>query len=392
MKLNDRTVTAAKPVLPAGKSEAIIFDEDIPGFGLRLRDGGSRARIFQYSRDDHTRRMTLGKYPKLTAQAAREMVRPLIHQVGLGRDPAHEKQEVRAHKETFGEAVAAYLKAKASELRPRTLDESKRYLNGYARGLHTRPLVNVTQADIATLLTKLALEKGSVSANRVRATIGALFNWAAKQGKVQANPTAFTEKRAEQSRDRVLSDRELAAIWNAVPDGDFGAIVKLLILSGQRRNEIGELRWSEIDLASDLITLPADRVKNGKQHIIPISGPMHTILGSRPRMLGRDYVFGRAVGFSNWGAAKAALDSRLPKSFQPWRLHDLRRTAVTGMAELGIAPHIIEAVVNHLSGHKSGIAGVYNKANYAGERREALERWGAHITALVAAKSNAVAA
>jgi integrase len=392
MKLNDRTVTPNKPELPNGKTEAIIFDEDIPGFGLRLREGGSRVWVFQYSRDDHTRRMTLGKWPKLSAQAAREMVRPLIHQVGLGRDPANEKQEARAHKETFGETVAVYLKIKASELRPRTLDEFQRYLSGYARSLHSRPLVAVTQVEIADLLTKIAEDRGVVTANRVRADICSLFNWAAKRGTVQANPAAFTEKRPERSRDRVLSDRELATIWNALPDGDFGQIIKLLMLSGQRRSEIGGLRWSEIDMANGVINLPADRIKNGRPHTIPISKPMQAILQSQPRTLGRDYVFGRGNGFSNWSAAKLALDACLPDGMHPWTLHDLRRSAVTGMAELGIAPHIIEATVNHLSGHKGGVAGVYNRANYAAERREALERWSAHVTALVSAKSSAVAA
>lgn len=374
MKLNDRTVTGNKPGLPAGKTEAIIFDEDIPGFGLRLREGGSRAWIFQYSRDSRTRRMTLGKYPKLTAQAARDMVRPLVHQVGLGRDPAHEKHEARAHKETFGEAVAAYLKVKASELRPRTLIEAERYLARYARGLHSRPLVAVTQAEIAGLITKLAEDRGAVTANRARAEIVGLFNWAARQGKTQVNPAAF---------DRVLTNYELAAIWNALPRGDFGAIIKLLLLSGQRRSEIGELRWSEIDLEKNVIKLPADRVKNRKAHTIPVSEPIRAVPKAQPRTLGRDHVFGRGVGFSNWGAAKRALDSRLSDSIQPWTLHDLRRSAVTGMAELGIAPHVIEATVNHLSGHKGGIAGVYNRAQYQEAVQTALDKWGSHVLKIV---------
>jgi integrase len=387
MKLNDRTVTASKPALPAGKTEVIIFDEDIAGFGLRLREGGSRAFIFQYSRDGHTRRMTLGKYPKLTAQAARDMVRPLAHQVGLGRDPAHEKQEARSHKETFGEAVTAYLKVKASELRQRTLYETERYLTRYARSLHNRPLANVTQAEIADLLTKLGDEKGAVTANRWRANISALFNWAAKQGKVQANPAAFTEKRAEQSRDRVLDADELATIWRALPDTDFAAIIKLLLLTGARRSEIGGLRWSEIDTRGGVINLPADRTKNGRGHTLPMSKPVRAIFEPRPRTLGRDFVFGRGVGFTGWHLGKEALDARLPH-LQPWTLHDLRRSTVTGMAELGIAPHIIEAVVNHLSGHKASVAGIYNRAQYLEPMRAALDQWGEHILKIVGENLN----
>jgi integrase len=381
MKLNDRTVTATKPALPAGKAEAIIFDEDIAGFGLRLREGGTRVWIFQYSRDGHTRRMTLGKFPKLTAQGAREMVKPLVHQVGLGRDPVHEKQEARTHKQTLSETVALYLKAKGNELRPRTLYESARYLHIDARSLHNRPLANITQSEIADLLAKLAEENGPVAANRARASISALFNWAARQGKVQGNPAAFTEKRAEKSRDRVLSNQEIAAIWNALPDGDFGKIVKVLILTGQRRSEIGGLCWSEIDLDSGLISLPASRTKNGRPHTVPISAPVRAILQAQPRTLGRDYVFGRGTGFSGWHASRLAL--RLPETVKTWTLHDLRRTAVTGMAELGIAPHIIEAIVNHVGGHKGSVAGVYNRATYDKEKRDALECWAAHVAEIV---------
>jgi len=391
MKLNDRTVTLSKPTLPEGKIDIVIFDEDIPGFGLRIREGGSRVWIFQYSRDGRARRMTLGKFPKLSAREAREMVGPLAHQVGLGHDPAAEKQEARTDKETLGEAVMAYLQVKKSELRPRTFVETERYLSETASGLHGRPLDAITQKEIADVLTRIAGASGNATANRFRANLAALYAWAARQGKVAVNPVAFTEKRPEQSRDRVLKDHELAAIWNALPASDYGAIVKLLILTGQRRDEIGALRWSEIDLTqlggfNGVINLPKERTKNRRPHMIPLSPAARAILATLREQAGdREFVFGRGQGFSGWSASKAALDADLAK-MADWTLHDLRLTCATGMAELGVAPHIVELVLNHQSGHKGGIAGVYNRAVNGKERREALDQWDRHIAALVAAK------
>src|SRR5262249_50074359 len=158
-------------------------------------------------------------------------------------------------------------------------------------------------------------------------------------------------------------------------EGDFGNIVKLLMLSGQRRSEIGGLRWSEIDLREGQINLPGERTKNGHPHFVPLSEPVRTILSAQPRI--RDQVFGRgysAEGFAGWSAAKAALDERLP-DMPHWSLHDLRRTMATGMGELGVQPHIIEAAINHQSGHKAGVAGTYNRANYHAERKMALDKW-----------------
>jgi integrase len=171
------------------------------------------------------------------------------------------------------------------------------------------------------------------------------------------------------------------AIWNALPEGDYGDIVRLLILTGQRREEIGGLRWSEI--AGDTINLPPNRTKNGLAHFVPLSAPARAILAARPHAE-RDHVFGRGdgeAGFAGWSAAKASLDKRL--NLKPWTLHDLRRTCATGMAELGTPPHIVELVLNHISGHKGGIAGIYNHAVNGKERREALDQWATHFMQLV---------
>jgi integrase len=174
-----------------------------------------------------------------------------------------------------------------------------------------------------------------------------------------------------------LSLAELAAVWRACGDDAYGAIVRLLILTGQRREEIGGLRFEEI--GDGIIALPAGRAKNKRAHVIPLSAPAHTILAARPPR--SEFVFGKV--FTSWSRGKYLLDTALDTKLVPWTLHDLRRSVATGMAELGVAPHIVEAVLNHVSGHKAGVAGIYNRATYEKEKRAALATWADHVLAAV---------
>jgi integrase len=392
MKFTDKTVTQSKPELPEGKTDHIFFDELDRGFGLRVRDTGSKIWVYQYSRNNKTRRMTIGVWPTMSPAQAREQVRKLSAERRLGGDPAHDLAMRQIDRETFADVVKQYLAAKEPELRDRTYAETMRYLTGTASRLNSRPMALIEQSEIAALLDRAATDSGDATYNRLRANLAALFTWAMQRGKVAANPVMLTEKRKEQSRDRVLSNDELVAIWNACPEGDFGNIVKLLMLTGQRRSEIGGLRWSEIDLRNGQINLPGERTKNGHPHFVPLSEPVRDIIAAQPRL--REQVFGRgnsAEGFAGWSAATAALRAALPK-MEPWTLHDLRRTMATGMGELGIQPHIIEAAINHQSGHKAGVAGTYNRANYHAERKVGLDKWAAHIMALVTARPFVVVA
>jgi integrase len=175
---------------------------------------------------------------------------------------------------------------------------------------------------------------------------------------------------------------ELAAVWRACDASAHGAVVRLLILTGQRRTEIGGLRFGEI--GNGAIVLPRSRTKNKRPHAIPLSAPAQAILAGWPAQ-GSDFVFGPQP-FSSWSRGKSLLDAALAQAgaqLAPWTLHDLRRSAATGMAEIGIAPHIIEAILNHISGHKAGVAGVYNKAAYEKEKRAALAMWADHVMAAV---------
>jgi integrase len=177
----------------------------------------------------------------------------------------------------------------------------------------------------------------------------------------------------------VLSNVELGAVWRAAGPGDFGDIVRLLILTGQRRDEVGAMWWSELDLEAAVWTIPATRTKNSRAHTVPLSPAAVQILSARVRQVGREYVFGSRAGpFQGWSRAKAALDARVALT-APWRLHDLRRSLATGLGDIGVLPHVVEALLNHLSGFRGGVAGTYNYAAYASEKRDALNRWADHV-------------
>jgi integrase len=191
----------------------------------------------------------------------------------------------------------------------------------------------------------------------------------------------------------VLSEAELVAIWRACGEDDHGWILRLLILTGQRKTEIAALERLEIDSGTTQIELPGERTKNGRPHIIPLSDQAREILRSVLARESRKKLFGvREHGFSGWSKAKAQLDKRLARSVAPWVVHDIRRSVVTHLHELGFAqPHVVEAIVNHVSGHRAGVAGVYNKAAYLKERRQALEMWAQYIEAIVVRCSSNVA-
>jgi integrase len=218
-----------------------------------------------------------------------------------------------------------------------------------------------------------------VTCNRARSTLSATFAWAIGEGLCDANPVIGTNKKIENDpRERSLSDAETAAIWLACPDSDYGRIVRLLLLTGCRRDEIGSLRWSEIDFESRTITLAKERTKNGQAHSVPLSDAALTILQSVPQ--DGDLVFG---GFGHWSYSKQRLDEVL-KFTVPWTLHDLRRTVRTGLGMLGIAPHVAEAVLNHLP---AKLIRTYDRNTYANEKRDALNKWANHLAVAVAQAS-----
>jgi integrase len=389
MKLTKATVEQLK--LPSGKTEAIVFDDALAGFGLRIRAGGKRTWITQYRLGSKQRRVTIGTTETLGADEARRRARKMLSKVHLGTDPQLEKAEARAQVAlTLGGTVNSYLgRHAARRLKPKTFKDVERYLRRHWAPLLRLPVRRITRADVAARLAHIAEESGGYAANRARAALSALYAWAIAEGLTDFNPVVGTRKSVDEpTRDRVLTDEELAAIWQHAGVADYGAIVRLLILTGQRREEVAAIAWDEVDLKGATWCIRSDRTKNSRAHDVPLAPQAVEILKALEGGEARPLVFGSRNGpFSGWSKAKASLDARLSaylgRAPAPWRLHDIRRTVATRLADLGVLPHVIEAVLNHVSGHKAGVAGVYNRSAYAGEKRVALEMWAGHMVALV---------
>jgi integrase len=391
MKITAKAVAALK--MPRGKTDAIYFCDDLPGFGYRIRTSGDQVRrswIAQYRAHGRTRRVLIGSAETVSAEQARAAAKKVLAKAALGEDPQaakiaeRQKQQRREH--TLRAVVDDYLAAKMREVRSRTYRELVRYLTGhFFRPLHATPVDQITRRDVAVRLSKIIAENGSISAGRARGALSALYAWCMGMGLAEHNPVIGTNKPQDaKPRERVLEDGELAAIWRASGDDAYGKVIKLLILTGARRGEVGGMRWSELDLDRRIWSLPPERTKNARAHTLPLTPLAIEIIQSTPRRVDRDHLFGTRStgGLAHWHA-KADLDQRLGATVRPWRAHDLRRTFCTRLADLGIMPHVIEAAVNHQSGSKAGVSGTYNRSIYQREVTAAMALWDDHIRTLV---------
>jgi integrase len=386
MKLTQSIVD--KLELPEGKTDHIFWDDANPGFGFRLRAGGSKRPVIQYKLGAKQRRMTT---KPCTLEQARRWAKKELGRVANGEDPQGEKHVARATAhETFKAISERFIEFQTGRLRRSSLRDVDRYLTRYCKRLHELPIERISRRDVASMLATIATDHGPVSADRAASALSSMFAWAIGAGLVDANPVIGTNKHAgHRSRDRVLKDEELAAVWLAAGDDDFGNIIKLLMLTGQRRSEIADLQRSEI--VGRNIELSAERCKNHRAHIVPLSAPAWAIIEEQlGNNLRPTYLFGahRFSGFSGFSKSKRGLDARL-EGVAPWTLHDIRRSVSTRMHELGTEPHIVEAILNHVSGHKSGVAGVYNRAVYLEGKAKALDAWANHISVIVAQASGA---
>ncbi|MBN9438234.1 integrase arm-type DNA-binding domain-containing protein [Bosea sp. (in: a-proteobacteria)] len=416
MLFTDQSV--AKLSIPEGKSELIVFDDREPGFGVRLRAGGKRVWIVQYRTAGQQRRVTIQPVSALSAAKARDRAKEIKASVTLGADPQGERlAEKERAKTTLLHIADNYLqhlerRVKVAAMKQASFDATERYLRNHWAKLHQQPAHSLSRREIADRLTAIATESGPIAANRARAALSSLYTWAMKEGlleTLQANPVSFTNKPAdERHRDRVLSHAELRDIWHHSGDSDFGSILRLLMLTAQRRDEVANMARSELALDRALWSIPATRTKNSIMHEVPLARAALNIVQSVPEPVTRegeerrDLVFGAGKGgFSGWSRSKADLDRRIasarakvaaesgvePVEIPHWTLHDLRRTADTLMnEELGIQPHVTEAILNHVSSQESGkkgVAKVYNRSKYAAEKRAALEAWAAHVAAIV---------
>lgn len=426
--ITKRTVEAARP----GKGDLFIWDSKVPGFGLKVTPTGGKVYVFQYrmanpgaAKAMPTRRMNIGRHGAWTPDQARTRAEELAAMVKLGTDPQQEvkdriaakaeaqrQAEARARLEgdlVFEKVAARWLEHYESEKgrRPRTLEQARHVVTArLVPALKGKPLPHITRADLQAIIDAIPIQHRA-SRLAVYAYASVLFRWAMERGDIAENPVRLMAKPSPpEARARVLTEDELAIVWHAAGTlrDPYRAFYRLLVLTGQRREEVAAMTWGELDRASALWIIPASRAKNGKAHIVPLapavveeldrlaaqknvpealdaqrwptSGPVLSTSGKKP--------------IKSYSQAKATLDEAITTALgdaapmEAWRAHDLRRTLATGLQKLGIRFEVTEAVLNHLSGTRSGVAGIYQQHDWKEEKREALRAWAAAVTAIAA--------
>ena len=405
--LTMQSVERHKPQ-PAGRVE--IPDAALPGFYLVVQPSGAKSWAVRYRFGGKTRKFTIGPYPLFDLSAARAAAREALQMAARGRDPILEKKAAveaaqAAERDTVRAVAAEYVERHLRpNSKPRYAAEAEALLrNHVVARWGDRRMGEVTRKDAIALTDALTDAGMGVGANRVFSAARALFNWALEREVIETTPfLRLKPPLAEASRERVLSDAEVRLAWLAAErlGYPFGTLVQLLLLSAQRRDEVARMTWAEID-TDGLWTLPPSRTKNSREHLVPLPFSACEILATAPRITGRaGYVLTTdgATASSNFAKNKAKLDAAMlaiarqeaveggrdPDGVElaPWRLHDLRRTASTGMARLRQPIHVTEAVLNHATGAVSGVAGIYNRYQYLDEKRAALASWAEYVTSI----------
>jgi integrase len=406
MKLTDRTVAAL--ACPPGRKDILLFDADLKGFGVRVTAGGRRIWLQQYRVGAKVRRHPIGDWPNVTAAAARKKAEQLRGKTRGGADPVAERRtaraavlaaeaEVRARKAvdalTVDVLISDWQRLHLAERSRSYRQEAPRRLRAGLASRLTTPAAGLDRAAAVEALDAVKATQGPVAANRVRAYARACFGWAVKRGTILASPFASVPAPAQEtSRDRVLSDAELGRLWRASDrlGEPWRGIVRTLMLTGQRRGEVAGMSWRELTPDLSTWTVPAERSKNGRAHDVPLAPAVRDMLRARPRLAGCHLVFwsGRkprsgvaeATPPSGFGLAKRRLDELLSEPPLPaWTLHDIRRSLATGLQRAGVRLEVTEAVLNHVSGSRSGIVGVYQRHAWTAEKRAALDGWAEHI-------------
>jgi integrase len=382
--------------LPSAASDVVYWDDSLAGFGLKVTPRGRKVFIVLYRTKDgfsRLRKYTIGPYGQITLAIARITAQKVLAARLEGKDPAGEKRRLRQKviRDAVEDVVADYRLRHVNAIR--SASETNRILDREVlKRWKGRSIHEITRPDVLKLLDEI-VDRGSPGmANRVFTVVRALFNWAIGRGILERSPCAGLSKPSQgRSRDRVLSDDELRAVIFAARQADrpFGAIVELLALTGQRRNEVASMTWQELDLANGLWAIPGERAKNGRPHVVHLSTRALELIKMQAKS--RDLVFPTLSGkpFMAFSKAKPQLDQKC--GVNNWVLHDLRRTVVSGMAALGVAPHVADKILNHQSGTISGIAAVYQRHEFLTERKAAIELWAIHISGLLQPKPAAVA-
>lgn len=373
---------------PAGKRDMLVFDDEQRGLAVRVTATGGKTYLTQYTFQGQKRRIPLGSTFAISLPAARDAARVIMGEVAKGADPAAERKQAQVAAEakaardamTFNALLGDWSALHLANKRPGYAAEAVRALR-YAFGPHLdQPAEDLDRQAVVKTLDAIVRRGNKAMAARLAAYGRAAYGWAAKRGSVMTNPFLNLPVAPTVKRARVLTDEELAAVWRAAGAGAFGRIVRMLILTGQRRDEVAGMTWDELSGGPVFWTIPAARAKNGADHIVPLSPVARDHLqGPNPS----PYVFpGKRGQFSGWSKCKARLDAR--SGVTGWRLHDLRRTVATGLQRLGTRIEVTEQILNHVSGSRAGIVGVYQRHDFAEEKRAALDLWGDHVARLVA--------
>jgi integrase len=406
IRLTQSAIEKLRPP-PTGRVE--YWDKHLPGFGLRVAHSGRKTWVAMYRVGSELVRETIGPLPLIPSVAdARERARESMASARAGRNPVAERRrrelaakiKAEAPSDAFRAVATRYLERHAKKhTKPTTWRELQRQLDvDVFPKWGERSIASITRHDVTALLDGITDRGSPVQANRTLTRLKTLFKWALDEELIPADPTARVRKVVkETARDRTLSDDEIRLFWAGCDKvgWPFGPMYKLLLLTAQRRDEVGGIEWPEIDPDRRLWTIPREKAKNDRAHEVHLSGLAVEILDSLPRV-GRRFVLTtngeRPV--SGFSKSKKRLDRHMldllrasedadQAAIDDWILHDLRRTAATGMARLNIAPHVVDKILNHVSGTIRGVAAVYNRHAYLDERRAALEAWSRHVESLV---------
>ena len=412
-RINKTNVDAVEPLA----REVMLWDDRIAGFGLKTTPAGAKTYLFQYrlgGRAGRTRRYTIGKHGSITAEAARKEADRLATLVRQGVDPQQEKQDTarRAIDLAFKPYAERFIEDCLKVRWKASHKDGEALLRRYVIPvLGNKPLPDIGRADIRAVLKPVS--RKVATCRNLFAVLRRLFRWAVSEGDLTVSPIAGMEPPPlPPKRDRVLSDQELRLVWNASEKlgYPFGPLFRLLLVTGQRLEEVSGLSWGELDRETALWSLPAERAKNSIAATVPLSDlAIAEIDALAKRSARKDGWPRRGLVFSTNGktsvsghsrgkrrldrevATIAAKEDDLP-TIEHWRLHDLRRTLATGLQRLGVRFEVTEAVLNHVSGSKSGVAGVYQRHEWGPEKNAALQAWSDHIESILtsADKSNVV--
>ena len=370
--------------LPTRTADVVYWDTGCPGFGVKVTPKGRKVFLVLYrtgGAGSKLRKYTIGPYGKVTLHQARITAQKVFSAKLEGRDPAREKREARIREVTdrVSDVLETYLTQHVSA--NRSAAEISRLLRREVGGAWGHKSIHdISKRDVVELVSAIEERGAPAAANKMLKSIKTFLGWCVGRAILDKSPAEGVPLPArEEARDRVLSDAELAKVIRVARTmaGPYGGIVEFLALTGQRREEVAQSTWDEFDLEACTWTIPKARTKNGKTHIVHLSHSAIAVLTRVPKYGTYVFTIQGTKPFQRFSAAKRKLD--LLSEVTGGRLHDLRRTCVSGMARLGIAPHVADKVLNHQSGTISGVAAVYQRHDFLSERKEALNRWGAHV-------------